>query len=504
MRIWTGLLALITVAVPASAGLVPLPDGAQKLVIPGFEIASPGSSWFAETAFPHETRDGSSSGAVRMRLYQAPGRNTPLLSMFGLGKNSTAVIDIAGSVAPFAETDPKAVAAKLMTLMKMGAEREAADRSRYTYLKSEFSEETVNGLACVRWEAVSEDRGVLGQEGKVYTLAIHRLMCSHPQFPAYTARVDYSLRLEPGEKTYNPDAVGMAVVKSISFRKLGYRARLIPVGPGSMALAEAGGFIWAAYGGKNGRVVAIDPEMNIAGTPIAVGENPSAIAAAGPALWVLLRDGKAVAEVEPVKNTVLRTVSLPSHPETLASGFGALWVSLPERHSVARIDPVSGGMVEIFGLGKAPDGVVCSGDAVFVTDYAGDKIYRIDPATNAVTGTLRGGEGASFIIADGSSLWVNSQANEPAVLRLDTAHPDAAPLRYKGVEYRPRGLAVWNGKVWVANGAGVSVSPLDPDRPDAPLRFDVVGEQPWSLLAAQGSLWVSLRALGAVVRMDTE
>jgi hypothetical protein len=504
MRNWVGFALLIAVAAPATAGLVPLPDGAQKLVLPGFEVASPGSSWFAETSFPHETRDGSSSGAFRMRLYQAPGMNTPVLSMLGLGKTSTAVIDIAGAVVPIASNDPKAITALLLAYMKKGAETEAADHARQTYLKSEFSEATVNGAACVRWEAISEDRGVPGHEGEAYTLALHRLVCSDPEFPGYTARVDYSLRLEPGEKRFNPDAAGLAVVNSIAFRKLGYHARLIPVGSQPLALADANGTLWVTYGGKDGRIVPIDPKSNAAGTPIPVGENPRDIVAAGPILWVSLRGGKALAEVDAVRRVVLRTIPLPSGPGTLASGFGALWVTLTEKHTVLRIDPVSGSTIEIANVGQSPFAITCNSEAVFVTDYASDKVYRIDPVANTVTGSQRGGESASFIIADGPWLWVDSQSDEPAVLRLDPARPGADPVRYKGIDYRPRGLAAWQGKIWVANGAGASVSPLDPNRPDAPVVFDVVGEQPWSLLFAQGSLWVSLPALDAIVRMEPD
>ena len=504
MRIPVYLAAAAVVASRCVAAIVPLPAEVQTVALPGFTVQSPGPSWYAQTSFDGQSRDSSARGIFRAQFFASPAaKDNPLFSMLGLGHRSTAVIDIAGAVLPIPSNDPKAVADALMDAMKKGIEHEAATDTRIHYKSSDVGETSVNGAICVRWEASSEDRGVPHHEGDAYVLTMHRLMCSDPEFPAYTARVDYSLRLEPGDHDFNPDAAGIAVVNSLKFDHLGYRVAVVPVGPMPQMLAESDGAIWVAYGYQNGRVARIDPRTNAVAATIPVGRVPVGITADASGVWVANAMDDTVQRLDPKTNAVAATIHVPSKPEMILSGFGSVWVTANGAGSVVRIDPATGAVAEIAGTVAQPAGMAITGDAVYVTDYASGRILRIDPGSNAVTGAFEGALDSNYMIADGRFLWANSQTREPAVVRID---PSAAGIhtRFTGVDYEPTGMAIWNGKLWVANWAGSSLSVIDPAGAPTNRVFFPVGPAPFGVLAARNSLWVSVLGLQGALRLDPD
>jgi YVTN family beta-propeller protein len=501
-------LALFAAA-PAMAGMYPLPDEGLTIAMPGFTFHTPGARWYIQTSYTGQGEDGSVDGAFPMVMGTSVNpEGNPLGKLFvsaiGLGNDSTAVVYVTGFVVPTAARDLQTAADELMNYMKKRADAEAAAQGRIHYLTSEFTKTTQNGAVCVRWEATAEDRGVPHHQEEAFILSMHRLACSNPEFPAHIAMIDYSTRIQPGKSLPVSDADGWAALNSLQFTHLGYRVSVLQVGRVPQMLAEADGAIWVAYGGDDGKVARIDPKTNAITATIPVGRVPVGIVADANGLWVANLKGDTVSRIDPKTNQVVATINVPKGPEFLASGAGAIWVTASGAGSVARIDPATGAVTEITGAGKQPAGIAFANGAVYVTDYVGDKVARIDPSTGKVTGAIRCGRGSIFLLPDGRYLWASDQS-EHAVLRLDPEAPDAAPVRFtKGIGDKPTGLAIWNGKLWVANWGGASVSILDPQALDKTGEFRPIGQAPIGLLAAQGSLWITVVGIDAVLRLDPE
>jgi YVTN family beta-propeller protein len=508
MRKLIGLIVLLTL--PAVAQTVPLPAGGLNFKAPGFTIHTPGAPWLMQAAFPKQSKDGSVEGAYSL-IFGASrwsGGNPlarPLMSLLGFGNDSTAIVNVTGMVVPFPGSDHASVLDALMMISRKLEAEEVVDTSRRHYVSHNLAETTLNGAICVGREAVVEDRGVPGHNGEVFTLILHGLLCSDPEYPQYTVRDDYSIRLAPGIKPFVSDEIGMAARNSMTFTHLGYHVTFIPVGPVPQMLAEADGAIWLAYGGQDGKVARIDPKTNAVSAVIPVGNVPVGIAADPSGVWVANLRGDTVQRIDPKTNKAAATIKVPSKPEMIASGAGSIWVTANGAGSVVRIDPTSGSVTEIPGVAKQPAGLVVTNGSVYVTDYASDKIVRIDPATNTIADTIPSAPFSNYVMSDGRYLWANSQDKEPAVLRLDPSSQVAAPLRFtKSIDDMPTGLALWNGKLWVANWAGASVSVLNPQNPDAGGEFLPTGHAPFGILAAQGSLWVSVLGEHAVLRFDPD
>ena len=494
---------LTLLAAPAFAEMVALPKGGQDVSLPGFSVRSPGKPWLMLDGLPNQTKDHSVRGEFKTIFGTgAAASGGPLAGLFGARNDSTSIVEIGAFVAPVEARDPQALMALLKGHMQKRIDVEATERSRLTLLWSNISDATVNGASCVRWEAVYEDRGVPHHENEAFTLTMHRLMCSHPEFPAFLVRIDFSTRLAPGTKPFVPESDGLGVLDSLKFTHLGFRVNVIPVGDTPQFLTEADGSVWVAYGGDDGKVARIDPKTRAVTATIPVGKTPVGITADASGVWVANVDGDTVSRIDAKTNKVVATIPTPRRPAVILSGAGSIWVTASGAGSVLRIHPENNSVVEIHGAGKEPTGMTFADGLIYVTDYQSDRIARIDPATNSVSGKLSGAKFSNYILSDGRYLWLNHQGKTPSVLRLDPAVPDAAPVVFtKSLDYKPTGMASWRDRLWVANWAGATISRLDPRSPDAAGEFLPVGYAPFGILAAQGALWVTVLGINAVVRL---
>ncbi len=485
-----GLVALVSVPSWAQRAL---PKGGEDFARPGFTLHTPGRPW----AFMHTatTRDNSTKGSFPLEFGRAVGGSSLLGGFIQKRSGSTAVLDVVATVLPYSGHDKTALNAFLMDYGRKLEAEEVAASSRRRYVNHSLTETTLNGAPCIRREAVVEDTGVPHHQGEVFTLTIHGLLCSDPYFPAYIVRDEYSVRLAPGDKPID-DAEGMAARNSLKFKPLGYRISFIPLGDLPQVAAEADGAIWVAYGYDQGKVGRIDPKTDNVTAVIPVGRVPIGVAADASGLWVANHEDNTVSHIDTKTNTVIATIPVGGGPQFVASGAGAVWVTLAGDGKVARIDPATGRVTKIDGVGKQPAGITVMDGTVYVTDYSSDMIACIDPATNLVKRHIRSGASSNFLLADKPYLWANSQTRQPAVLRIDPATPDAVPARYSQVDFEPSGMAKWNGKLFVPNWAGATVSVIDPDNTDAIAPLLPAGEAPIFALPAQGALWVVVSGAG--------
>ncbi len=508
------LLGFLAMLAPAAAE--PLPDGGMDVQMPGFTVHSPGKPWLMRGAVAETNKDGSLFGA------RPPGFAIFFRAFPQAGDDSSVYVTVSGTVIPSAARDVRGAVAEIK---KQEDASIAAPSTRNRNIRGATSEVTVNGNLCVRTEMTSEDVGVPGHQGEPFPMAIHGLMCPHPEFPSFVVSIEYSTRLAPGKKLFVPEADGFAVQNSLKFTSLGYRVSQIPIGEMAQIMTEAEGSVWVAYGKDAGRVARIDPATNAVTANIPVGRLPIGIVGDASGVWVANRDDNTVMRIDPKTNSVVTTIKVSGGPQLLASGAGAIWV-VSKSGSVSRIDPATNEATTIANVGGESGGIAVVNGFVYVNEYRDDRIARIDPATNKIVGRIPGARFIAYLLADGQYLWGSVQEARPAtpycflcapeevtsvrlrkhtaMLKIDTAAPDAVPDEFTySVGNMPRGFAMWRGKLWVANWTGASLSVLDPRSGGG--MFFPIGIEPVSVLAAQGALWVTLSGpTHAVMRLDPE
>ena len=142
---------------------------------------------------------------------------------------------------------------------------------------------------------------------------------------------------------------------------------------------------------------------------------------------------------------------------------GFIWVALGDVDKVVKLDPQNGHEVRRYTVGNNPFGVTVDGDGnVWVTnrgtDPKKDTVSEIDPARHRPTRFDVGGS--------------------------------------------PKGIAVTEDMVWVANTDDNTVSRIDPKTRDQ--KEFPVGTEPRGVVAAFDSIWVTLGGDNQVVRLDPE
>ena len=499
------MLLFITVC-PCSSGyaddfmpVTQLPS--PRFALPGFTITLPTEdrNWFIARRLDGQRRDDSVNGGFKLIAVRRGPQE--LISSLISHDDSTFGLTAVGVVAPIPGGTAGEITASLMQAMQKRADDEAERSSRLRRISSQFSPDRIGGAACIRWDATSEDRGVPGHEGEPFELSIHRLACSHPDYPSYVIILDYSQRVAPdhGSGVKDIEDGALAALKSLTFTRWGYRVTRIAVGNMPQVITNGFGSIWVTYGDDRGTVARVDPAQNRIVATVQVGHHPIGIAADDHDIWVANSGDGTLSRVDPATNAVTATLTVGGHPQLIAMGAGSLWLAKNDTGSVARLNPKTGTSTEIPGIGGEPAGIVTEGSSVFVTNYTGSAIAKIDAGNNAISARIEGGQHSNFIISDGQNLWVNDQIS-PAVLRIPIGGGDVA--RFQHVGDRPTGISLWNGRLWVANWGGASLSVLDPNRPEAAGEVLPTGKAPIDILAARGALWVTVVGDGSLLRVD--
>jgi len=486
---------------PATAQTMPVPPDGLALQGPGFRALIKGDDWVLLIP-PAKSHGGSINSEYRFTVVYHR-KTDPVTALFGNGGDNTAFVTVTGSVAPTSTTDPQVLGKLLLDELQKKMDTEAATSQRNHLLSSHSELTTHTGATCIRTEWTTEDRGVPHHEGEVFTTAMHRLLCLHPDFPNYLIDVDFSTRSAPGESLpANVDKDGMAAVDSLAFASLGHRITTIVVGRRVTALASTKGTIWASYGGSEGKLARIDAATNHVIATIPVGNDPVSAIASDGSIWLVNDTGATVSRVDPATNKVVATIPVGNDPLKIASGAGALWVANANDGTLSRIDPANNRVTATVVVGGHPSGIAFAGGMVLATDYTGAQITRVDPSTNAVVDRVPSGKETDFILPDGQTAWITDQ-NEPSVRRLDLTGTPHLTDNITGIGDRPSHIALAGGKLWVACWGGIAVSVIDLKDPTHKLEDIPTGLGPRDVLSAEGAIWVANGRDGTVTRLDS-
>jgi streptogramin lyase len=145
-----------------------------------------------------------------------------------------------------------------------------------------------------------------------------------------------------------------------------------------------------------------------------------------------------------------RSIRVGSRPADLAWARGYLWVPNYYSSSVSRIRGATNSVETVEGIHR-PFPIAITTDAVWVGGLdSGQRISRIDPESvrydSAVILAVKRESGVFSVAAGEGSVWATTPADS-ALWRVD---PTTNQARRIALKYRPTGVAVGRGAVWVA------------------------------------------------------
>jgi peptide/nickel transport system substrate-binding protein len=270
--------------------------------------------------------------------------------------------------------------------------------------------------------------------------------------------------------------------------------------PSPSHLAADGRTLWVtnANGHSVSRVDAADGKVR---QTVPVGNGPAGVAVADGAVWVVNSLDGTVSKIAAATGNVVKRIRVGDGPSGICIGRGTVWVASSEDRAVTRIDQRSGRPTKPVKLETGPTELECGGGAVWVSSGASGTVTRMSAATGAEVQTIHTGDGASGLLLAGGALWVaNTLAG--TVSKIDPEHDRVAATVPLAPGDGPSDLAASAGTVWVSNEFAGTVVGIDPRRVKAVRRVRV-GYRPQGLALVDGALWVGVRASGAGHRGGT-
>jgi YVTN family beta-propeller protein len=237
--------------------------------------------------------------------------------------------------------------------------------------------------------------------------------------------------------------------------------------PAAVAITPDGKTAYVAND-SSGSVTPIDTATNTAGTAIAVGSGPSAVAITpdGQTAYVANEVSGSVTPIDTATNTAGMAIAVGSQPGAVAitpDGKTA-YVANAASGSVTPIDTATNTAGTAIAVGRAPFAVAITpdGQTVYVTSFGLNSVTPIDTATNTAGAAIAVGSNpfGVAITPDGKTAYV-ANFNSGSVTPIDTATNTAGAAIAVGSG--PLAVAITpDGKTaYVITQSSNSVTPID-------------------------------------------
>jgi ABC-type transport system substrate-binding protein/DNA-binding SARP family transcriptional activator len=290
-----------------------------------------------------------------------------------------------------------------------------------------------------------------------------------------------AVRLSGGSRALAapPDSVGM-----IDGRHDVLRAVVTEAGiPGG--IASGAGAVWVTDTAAD-VVLRIDPARRSA-ERIPVGHGPTGVALGDGQIWVVNQLDRTVSEVNPSALKQVEKIEVGNGADAIASGLGSVWVANTTDHTISRILAGSSKVVATVELGAdVPEGIAAGKHGVWVTSSTGQLLF-VDAGSNRVTQAYAIGNSPRGVAVGDGSVWVANSA-EGTISRFDPGNPGR--LKKILVGNSPSGVAYGNGAVWVANSLDGTVSRIDPSKDS--VQEVRVGNEPTALAITDTHVWATV------------
>jgi streptogramin lyase len=194
---------------------------------------------------------------------------------------------------------------------------------------------------------------------------------------------------------------------------------------------------------------------------------------------------------------VADTIPVGRQPVGVTLAEGDLWVTNSSDATVTRVSP-DGSDSEEIDVGQRPWGIGSALGSVWVVNSGETTVQRIDASSGQTDATLQVRDLPLFIAVDERRAFItHGDDDSVSELNASSAKEQRAPF---GTGSAPRGIAIADGAIFVANSGDNTVSRIE--RGTTQETFDV-GADP-RLVAADGdeTVWVTNKGDGTVSRID--
>jgi len=284
---------------------------------------------------------------------------------------------------------------------------------------------------------------------------------------------------------------------------------IVALGAAAIAVLGDGG---AAPLAATGAIVRIDPASNRVASSTPVDGHPGELAVTPGGIWMAdFRDG-VLWRYEPGSGRVERMTST-GEPRDLAALGRKLYVGADGRFLngiVSRYDAVSGVRedgIELLACAMASgDGVVWAAGCPFAQrlstrDGRLRKLAEVFLLNQQPERVETSRAQLRELAVGAGSVWVLGDALDRRMWRLDARTGDRQAVLDLG--FPPTSLAVAAGRVWITDGVGDRVVPIDIERGVA-LPGVRVGRGPSGIAAGASGIWVANTLDGTVSRVDPD
>ena len=268
----------------------------------------------------------------------------------------------------------------------------------------------------------------------------------------------------------------------------------VPVGSSPALIREGDGSVWVADR-LDLTVTEIDPESRRVLRTIGIGFRPDDIAARNGAVWAFDREDRVLARLGDAQ-----TWDRFEHPdfanvEQMALDDDAVWLAGGTR--LIRVDAATGEIVSNASVPVEVDGVALGGDDVWAVSGSAAAVFRIDPLTSEIRDRIPiGGEsgGAAqplLISADTRFIWVLN-GDTATVTKIDPTLHDVVETYRLGVGRGSLALAAGEGAAWVSNALDGTVTRIDAMTNEVASITVSAYYRPRGVTVAGGLVWVSV------------
>ncbi len=247
---------------------------------------------------------------------------------------------------------------------------------------------------------------------------------------------------------------------------------------------------------RDGTLASVGKESHqVEGTPFDLRAPAEDVVVDGSTAWVSLWKDNKVAEVslddQGIPTSVARTIDVGTEPRGMVLGQDVVWVANLRSASLTAI-PKSGEDPTQIDLpaGTQPADVDFTADSLWVSDRKGNRVLKVTQATGEVTEKIEVGAAPKGIAVLDDDVWV-ANAESGSVTRI-SADGTAKDFEVGGT---PRGVEAGFGRIWVANGGTEdggdgAVDLIDPADPANFATVDIPGS-PEEVAVGPNHVWVT-------------
>jgi streptogramin lyase len=310
------------------------------------------------------------------------------------------------------------------------------------------------------------------------------------------------LALGAGCSSPDPGADSSPTASGSSSSPTERTAPFVAVGDGPVGLAAGDGSVWSVSP-DTAQLVRIDAETAETDEPSDAGDLPLRTTYAAGSVWVTSFGDGTVLRIDPDHGTVLDSFKVGDGPEGITSAFGSIWVVAQDSGQLVRIDPSSPAHVETrIDIGDGARLVTAGPDAVYVAHFGQDRVLKVDPRSGRVTRSAKLCSGPQGMAVGDGRLWVACTFSDEVVAIDLTSLKQVAQVDVPG---SPDPVAIApDGAVLVAAEDGPTLVTLDPDSAEVTDQTRL-GDDPAlsdsaniDLVVAAGQAWVSAYRSGRV------